>query len=71
MNDFDKKSERCSKEKFDDIHQHWHERICSKTDLYNLILNPVYEPLHKTCVVSDTMIKSVSGIAYKKIHGIS
>lgn len=71
MNDFDKKSERCSKEKFDDIYQHWHERVYSKVDLYNLILNPVYEPLHKTCVVSDIMIKSVSDIAYKKIHGIS
>lgn len=68
MHDFDKKSERCSKEKFDDIYQHWNARVCSKVDLYNLILNPVYEPLHKTCVVSDTMIKSVSEIAYKKIQ---
>lgn len=71
MHDFDKKSERCSKEKFDEIYQHCNERVCNKVDLYNLILNPVYEPLHKTCVVSDTMIKSVSEIAYKKIHGIS
>lgn len=71
MHDFDKKSERCSKEKFYDIYQHWHERVCSKVDLYNLILNPVYEQLHKTCVVSDIMIKSVSEIAYKKIHSIS
>ena len=70
MHDFDK-NQNVALKNFDDIYQHWHERVCSKADLYNLILNPVYEPLHKTCVVSDTMIKSVSEIAYKKIHGIS